>query len=219
MKNKIKIMMMFTCLYSSMGLESTTKVPVPQSLKPQKLTEMLSDLVGITSPCDRVQQEFLINVCVGGKKFPPVHKQCYVDCMKSNPKYRNFYNLFSNDRRLTPLIYAASHMMPDSISDEQAVDIVQMFIEGGIDLNAQVKFSGTALDCAISKNNYPFIRALFLVGATHVQTDMNSFRELLKRRAAYERNEDEELYYFDPKHPRKHQDMLDLVNKNMAPAK
>ncbi len=199
-----------------MGLGSTTKVPVPQSLKSKNWQEWISDLRGTTSPCDRVQFEILNSLLVHGSVLSPEHKPFYVDCMKSNKKYRDLYH--KSDGGLTPLIYIAAKVRPGIISDEQAVDIVQMFIEGGIDLNAQCDDFGTSLDSAIAGHHWSLVKALVLAGATtYTKTDMNHFGNILKGRAESEKNK--ELYTFDPEHPTQHQDMLIFFNKNMARVK
>ncbi len=214
MKNQIKIMMMFVCLYSSMGLGSTTKVPVPQSLKPKNWQEWFSDWRGTTSPCARVQEEFVEGVCLYGDKFSPEHKAFYVACMKSDQKYRDWST--NKDDVYTPLMYFASEDL-SQLSEEQVFDVVEMLIKGGVDLNAQNDDSGTALDFAILGRRSSLVKALVLAKATYTKTDMNRFGNILKRRAEREKNKD--FDFFDAEHPTQHQDMLDFFNNNMAPAK
>ena len=213
MKNQIKIMMMFACLYSSMGFGSTTKVPVPQSLKPKNWEEWISDLRGITSPCDRVEREFLNGAVFYGDKFSPEHKAFYGYCMKNNKIARDWS--IDKDDVFTPLMYFAAKNS-GGLSDEQAVKIVQMFIKGGVDPNAKSRDLGTALDLAIRRTNYSLIKALLLAGATNTKIDMRHYRFELKCRAQREKNKDKEFYYFDPEHPTKHQDMLDFVRPIQA---
>ncbi len=202
-----------------MGLGSTTKVPVPQSLKSKNWQEWISDLRGSTSPCDRAVREFLDGAVFYGDKFSPEHKAFYGYCMKSDQKYRDWST--NKDDVYTPLMYFAA-TNSGKLSDEAVFDVVEMFIKGGVDLNAQDDLGGTALDIAISSAfirpvNYSLVKALVLAKATYTKTDMNRFGNILKRRAEREKNKD--FDFFDRENPTQHQDMLIFFNKNMARVK
>ncbi len=173
MKNQMKIIMMSLCLYSSMALSFTKTVLVPESVKAQGI-HTWTDRFDITHPCDRIQTEFL-KAIASGDIMNSDDRNFYVDCMKSNEKYRKGSK---STPTYNPLMQAA---IKGKLSDVQAAIVIHMFRDGGIDIHAQDEHSDqkTVLEKAWHVNNFSFAKAAIEAGANS-QSVLDDYKKIKK---------------------------------------
>lgn len=166
MKNKLQVMIFCLSAYSFIQVFAQEEIVIPKSLRSTGI-EYFSDLLGITTPCDRVSQKFFQairkhSILESDERF------FYSICMQSSSKYREGSQLTPT---FNPLMKAA---WDAKVSNEQAQEIVRMFKSGGININTRDEGQETALHKACRASNFPMMNALIAEGAdAKIASNMN----------------------------------------------